>query len=227
MVPGKPLFPAGLRPRWTCSSRCGSLTRPGRRSARRANSGCSISSRRSSGAYDPDSGKRLIRSFMLISKKNSKSTIAAGIMLTALIRNWRMSAELLILAPTIEVANNSYKPTANYGSGRMRCCLTCCMCRTTFDDHAPDKTVLKLKKVVSADSDTVSGKKAAFVLIDELWVFGSKPKADAMLKEATGGLVSRPRGSWCRSPRNLTNRRPEYSRTSWITRGRSGRSEAG
>lgn len=144
------------------------------------------------GAQD-EYGRQIVRQFLLlISKKNTKSTLCAYILLVALLMNEREGAEMGIIAPTKEVAGNSWKPLRasiladEYLSDILK-----------VQDHI--KTITHkvsgaTLQVVAADSDTVAGKKWSITLIDELWLFGQRENADMMLMEATGGMASRPEG---------------------------------
>ncbi len=145
------------------------------------------------GSYDAESGRRLIQEvFVLVSKKNSKSTVAGAVMLTAMIRNWRQSAQFVILSPTVEVATNSFSPARDMVAKN-----------EDLDDllHVQShiKTITHREsgatlKVLAADSNTVGGLKAVGVLVDELHLFGKIASAENMFREAFGGLASRPEG---------------------------------
>lgn len=145
------------------------------------------------GAYDEESRRQMVREFfILVPKKNSKSSTAAGVMLTAMLLNTRTNAEMIILAPTVEIARNAYDPLRGMIKEEPELADL-----FRVQDHIRTIThrlTGATLKVVAADSETVGGIKASVVLIDELWLFGKRKNSENMLREATGGLVSRPEG---------------------------------
>lgn len=145
------------------------------------------------GSYDAQSGRRLIKEvFVLVSKKNSKSTVAGAIMLTALVRNWRQSAQFAILSPTVEVATNSFSPARDMVAKDDELdTLMHVQSHVKTITHRESNATLK---VLAADSNTVGGLKAVGVLVDELHLFGKVASAENMFREAFGGLASRPEG---------------------------------
>lgn len=154
------------------------------------------------GAYDAESGRRLITEwFVMLPKKNFKSGLAASIMLTMLIRNWRKSAEFTILAPTLEVANNSFGPAKDMvqyeetgEDGEPYSELADLVHVQTHIKTLTHREMNSTLKVIAADANTAAGKKSVGTLVEELWLFGKQANAKDMLREATGGLASRPEG---------------------------------
>lgn len=145
------------------------------------------------GAYDSETGRRLITEwFVCVPKKNSKSSIAAAIMMTALIRNWRQSAEFSVLAPTVEVANNAFAPARDMVQKDED--LDVLMHVQTHIKTITHRESGAVLKVLAADQNTVGGKKSVGTLVDELHLFGKMASAENMFREALGGLASRPEG---------------------------------
>lgn len=145
------------------------------------------------GAYDAETGRRLITEwFVCVPKKNSKSSIAAAIMMTALILNWRQSAEFSVLAPTVEVANNAFAPARDMVQKDED--LEVLMHVQTHIKTITHRESGAALKVLAADQNTVGGKKSVGTLVDELHLFGKMASAENMFREALGGLASRPEG---------------------------------
>lgn len=145
------------------------------------------------GSYDPETKKRMVREFfLLVPKKNGKSSIAAAIMVTAIILNERPLCELLLIAPTIAVAGISYDQALgiiDLDEDLLKLLHPQPHIKTIT--HRITGAVLSIK---SADPKVVTGTKAAYVLIDELHEFAEMSRAAAVMREIKGGLAARPDG---------------------------------
>lgn len=145
------------------------------------------------GSYSTQDKKRYIQEFfLLVPKKNSKSTSAAAIMVTAIIVNERPEAEFNFLAPTIEVAGISFRAARGmiFSDPELKKVFHC-QDNIRRITHRGTGAFLQIK---AADTDIVTGSKPLGTLIDETHVFAKRNKAEDIFLEMRGALASRPDG---------------------------------
>lgn len=145
------------------------------------------------GAYEVETGERLIREvFLKVPKKNWKSGLAAGLMLSLLVLNWRQSNEAAIIAPTKDTADNVFRPMrdAIKADPELDALFHVQPNMRTVTHRVTGMTC----RVYAADTDTIAGKIWAFVIFEELWLLAQRKGAADLILEATGGQASRPEG---------------------------------
>lgn len=145
------------------------------------------------GSYDARIHRRMIQEvFLLVPKKNSKSSGSAMIMLTALIMNRRSDGEFLLVAPTKEIADISYKQAA--GAIKLDPALEKLFHpqrHLRLITHRNTSATLQIK---AADEDVITGGKQVGSLIDETHVFAGRSNAAEIFVEVRGALAARPDG---------------------------------
>lgn len=145
------------------------------------------------GSYDAKTQRRMIREFfVLIPKKNGKSSLAAAIMVTAAIVNRRPAAELLLIAPTKKIAEIAFTQAA--GIIKLDPELA-----KVFHLQGHNKTIKHrvtdaVLAIKAADADVITGSKATYILVDETHEFAQKTRASGVFVEIRGGLAARPDG---------------------------------
>ena len=145
------------------------------------------------GSYDAEMNRRMIQEiFLLVPKKNGKSSYAAAIMVTAMIVNRRPNAEFLLIAPTMEIAGISYKQAEGIIKADPEL-LKLFHLREHLKTivHRASGAELKIK---AADTDVITGSKSTGILIDETHVFAKKSNAADIFVEIRGALAARPDG---------------------------------
>lgn len=128
--------------------------------------------------------------FILVPKKNAKTTSAAAIALTFMLLNKRHHADMLIIGPTQKISDVAFEQAKgmieadDFLSKRFQ-----------VQDHK--KTILdrsnKARLMVRTfGMDVLTGAKPIFCLIDEIHVLGSIPYAADVIRQIRGGMMPFP-----------------------------------
>jgi phage terminase large subunit-like protein len=136
-------------------------------------------------------GKRMVREpFLLVPKKNSKTTYGALLMVVALMANLRPRATFIMTAPVQDVAEIAFSAAA--GAIALDPELQKIL---HVRDHLKtiEHRVTKAKlEIMTFDPSVLTGQKCAGVLIDELHVVAKMSKAASAIRQLRGGMLPFP-----------------------------------
>jgi phage terminase large subunit-like protein len=145
------------------------------------------------GSYDPECHRRAIPEvFILVPKKNAKSTCGAGLILTAALITDRPAAEFVLIAPTKEIADISYGQAEGMIKADPE--LDKIFHRQAHYRRITDRRTDAVIEVKAADTETITGGKQVATLVDETHEFARKPRARDVFVEIRGALAARPDG---------------------------------
>lgn len=140
------------------------------------------------GSLDPVTRARAIRElFLLVPKKNSKTTNGALLMTTALLMNERPYAPMVMTAPVQDVADVAFAAAAG------AIALDPVLCRRLHvREHI--KTIIDREtkadlRIMTFDPAVLTGQKFVAALIDELHVVAKMAKAASAIRQVRGGML--------------------------------------
>jgi phage terminase large subunit-like protein len=143
------------------------------------------------GSYDPAARWRYIRElFLLVSKKQNKTTGGALLMLTFLLLNERPRAPMLFTGPVQKTADDAF--AAAEGAIALDNVLNR---KLHVRDHL--KTIVHREtgaklKILTFDPDIVTGEKVVAALVDEEHVLGKMSRAKKAMVQLRGGMAPFP-----------------------------------
>lgn len=136
-----------------------------------------------------DGQRRVREMFLLVPKKNAKTTNSALLMLTALLLNTRPRAKLILTGPTHDVAELAFAQAK--GAIELDEELAALLhVREHLRKIVHWRSGAELQ-IMTFDPTVLTGQKPAAVLIDELHVSARMSRADSAIRQLRGGLLDR------------------------------------
>ncbi|MGR3813414.1 MAG: terminase large subunit [Cognatishimia activa] len=130
--------------------------------------------------------------FILVPKKNAKTTSAAAIALTFMLKNQRRHADMLIIGPTQKISDVAFEQAKGMIESDPEGYL---QKRFHVRDHKKmiECRVTKARLMIRTfGMDVLTGAKPVFCLIDEVHILGAIPHAADVIRQIRGGMLPFP-----------------------------------